>query len=138
MLAAAPIVGVVLAALSSFVIGGIWYSPGVFLKSWMEMTGTKDSDMKKRFPAAMAAMGVAALLTAWVLALAILYVKSVSGVSGIATGLEVSFILWLGISATTTVVTGVLEPRKISLMAMQAGNRLVSLLVMGLILGAFL
>ena len=35
-----------LAALSTFLIGGLWYSPAVFGKAWMRENGFKEEDMK--------------------------------------------------------------------------------------------
>lgn len=34
------------AALSTFLIGGLWYSPAVFGKAWMRENGFKEEDMK--------------------------------------------------------------------------------------------
>jgi drug/metabolite transporter (DMT)-like permease len=38
--------GITLAALSTFLIGGLWYSPAVFGKAWMKENGFKEEDMK--------------------------------------------------------------------------------------------
>jgi Protein of unknown function (DUF1761) len=132
------LVGVVLAAASAFVIGGLWYSPSLFLKPWMKMTGTTDADMKNGFPAAMGMMLVAALLTAYVLAHFMVYANASTGTTGITNGLETAFWAWLGLSLTTVVTSGALEPRNRMVMVITAGNRLVTLLAMGLILGAFM
>jgi len=36
------------AALSTFLIGGLWYSPTVFGKAWMRENGFKEEDMRGR------------------------------------------------------------------------------------------
>ena len=41
---------VVAAALSSFVIGGLWYSPAMFLKAWQRGAGLTDDQLKKGHP----------------------------------------------------------------------------------------
>jgi len=133
-----PLLGVLLAALSAFPIGSAWYSPGTFLTPWMKMTGTSDADMKKNFPRAMAYIGVASLVTAYILAHFIIYSKQATGVNGVTAGLETAFWAWLGISLTTIVVGSAMESRSAWVMAIQAGNRLVTLLAMGAIIGAFL
>jgi len=133
-----PIWGVLFAALSAFLIGGVWYSPTMFLNSWMKMTGTKDADMKKNFPVAMALMAVGALLTAYILAHFIAYTEQSTGTVGVAAGLQTAFWAWLGLSLTTVVAEGALENRSRMVMVINAGNRLVTLLVMGLILGLFM
>ena len=38
---------VVAAALASFVIGGLWYSPLLFHKAWMDANGLKEQDLRK-------------------------------------------------------------------------------------------
>jgi hypothetical protein len=38
---------VIAAALSAFVIGGLWYSPLLFQKPWMRANGLSDADLKK-------------------------------------------------------------------------------------------
>lgn len=38
---------VLVAGISSFVVGGIWYSPGLFGKAWMKDNGLTEDDVKK-------------------------------------------------------------------------------------------
>ena len=42
--------GVLLAALSAFLLGGLWYSP-LFAKSWMRLTGQSEEKLKSGNPA---------------------------------------------------------------------------------------
>ncbi len=37
---------VLVAGLSAFVVGGIWYSPGLFGKAWMKDSGLSEEDIK--------------------------------------------------------------------------------------------
>ncbi len=39
--------GIVLATLASFVLGFLWYHPGLFGRKWQEETGLSDSDLKE-------------------------------------------------------------------------------------------
>ena len=39
---------VLVAALVTFVIGGIWYSPAVFGKAWMQENGFTEESLKNR------------------------------------------------------------------------------------------
>lgn len=131
------LIGVVLAAISAMVVGSIWYSPSVLLKPWMKMTGTSDADMKKNFGAAMILMFLAALLTAYVLAHFMLYSAAYTGTNGVPNGLTTAFWAWLGLSLTTVVTGGAMESRDPRVMYITAGNRLATLLVMGIIIGLF-
>lgn len=38
---------VLVAGISSFVVGGIWYSPGLFGKAWMKDNGFTEDDVRK-------------------------------------------------------------------------------------------
>jgi hypothetical protein len=133
-----PWLGVILAALSTFIIGSLWYSPTFFLRSWQKMTGTTDADMKKKFGTSMAYMAVIGLVGAYILAHFIAYTQQATGISGISAGLQTAFWAWLGFSVTTTIAHGSLEARDSKVMVINAGNRLVTFLVMGLIIGAFM
>ena len=83
-------------------------------------------------------MGVGALLTAYILAHFMLYTHAYTGASGVMNGLQTAFWAWLGLSLTTTVAHGIMEPRDGMLMVINAANRLVTFLLMGLILGLFM
>ena len=133
-----PFWGVILATLSSFLIGSIWYSPTTFLKPWQKMTGTSDADMKKNFGSSMVWIGVSSLITAYVLAHFIRYTEHVTYATGVTAGVQTALWIWLGIGLTTIVTAGAMESRDKMVMAITAGNRLVTLLVMGIIIGAFM
>ncbi len=59
---------VVLAALSSMVVGSIWYSPSVFGKAWMQMTGVKPSGKASDATPSIVITVIVSLITAFVLA----------------------------------------------------------------------
>lgn len=131
-------IGVLLAAVSAMVVGGIWYSPTGFLKPWMKMTGTTDADMKRNFPIAMPVLFVVALLTAYIMAHVMTYASPMTGLTGISNGLSTAFWMWLGFGLTTVIAGGIFEPRDRMVMVIAAANRLVTYLLMGLILGLFM
>jgi hypothetical protein len=112
--------------------------PATFLPLWMKLTGTTDADMKKGFASSMAYIGITSLLTAFILSHLITFSMHYTGASGISAGLQTAFWAWLGIGATSIVTAGIMEPRSKMLLAITAGNRLVTMLVMGAILGAFM
>ena len=130
-------VGVLLATVSAFVVGSVYYSPSVFLKQWQKIVGADDAHMKKVFGSSMGYIAVASILTAYILAHFMVYAGNATGTTGVMGGLETAFWLWLGISLTTIVANGAMDPRPAKLMWIQAGNRLVTLLVMGAIIGLF-
>lgn len=126
---------VLLAALSSFVVGMIWYSKPVFGTMWSDMVKLSEKQQKAGMANAMGMSLIAALLTAYVVA----HVSFLSNVyfsnSFLQDSLNTAFWLGLGISATTLVTHDAFEQRRRKLTAINVGNQLVTLLTMGLIIG---
>lgn len=57
---------IVIAALASFLLGGLWYSPVLFGKAWQRETGLTDERLKQGNMARIFALSfVLALLAAW-------------------------------------------------------------------------
>lgn len=46
-MASVNLLAVVLAAFSAFVVGGVWYSPLMFVKPWMRECGLSEASVKK-------------------------------------------------------------------------------------------
>ena len=132
------VVGVLLAAVSAMVVGTIWYSKAVFGGQWMSMMGISDKDMKKGMAQAMVWLVGISLVTAFVLAQFIVYVHAYMGGGWLAAGFETALWAWLGLAATTIFAYGAFDPRDKKVLYINAVNRLVTLLVMGLIIGAFM
>jgi hypothetical protein len=130
--------GVLVSAISAMIIGTIWYSPAVFGKQWMKIIGLTDKDMKKSVNAVMTMMVVVSLLTAYVMAHFIVYTHAYAGGSWVSAGIQTALWAWLGISLTTILAHGLFEPRDKKVLYINAGNRLVTLLAMGLIIGLFM
>lgn len=66
------------------------------------------------------------------------YSAFATGTTGVMNGLETAFWAWLGISLTTTIIGGAMETRDAKVMYIAAGNRLITLLAMGAVLGLFM
>lgn len=130
--------GVILAALSAMIIGMIWYSMAAFGKPWMKMMGISDSDMKKKMAGAMVWLVIVSLVTAYVLAHFIVFTHSYVGGGWLTAGVETALWAWLGLAATAIFAHGVFDPRDKKVLYINVGNRLVTLVVMGLIIGAFM
>jgi hypothetical protein len=124
---------VVVAAVVKFAIGGVWYSPPVFGPRWGAIVGVSPDAFKARMVPAMITDLIASLLLAWVLA----NVLKFTGAIGLIPGVRVSFFLWLGFVAPPLMSTTVYEGRPIALFGINAAYWLVSMLVMGGIIGAW-
>jgi len=126
---------VVGAAVASMVVGFVWYGP-LFGKKWMKLSGVsmKDIESKKAgMPKTYAMAFVAALVTAYVLALFVDYTEAKTIMGGAVTG----FWLWLGFIATTELGSVLWEGKPKQLYLLNAAHGLVALLVMGAILAVW-
>lgn len=130
---------VLVAALSSLVIGGLWYGP-VFGKKWMALAGISPegmASMKLTPIQAMIGGFVVGLFTAYVLAHAIALFLSVFPMMGSdvwMTGVLFGFFAWLGFAVPMTAGAFLWEGKSWKLWGLNAAYYLVSYSVMGVIL----
>jgi len=129
---------VLLAAVSSMVVGSLWYMPAVFGKAWMKYTGVKP-DRSNMKPGQMAWMYgsvfVASLVTAYILAHVTFLANKFFGNSFLQDALTTAFWLWLGFTAARLYVHDTFENRRKKLTLLNAAHELVTVLVMALIIG---
>jgi len=130
---------ILVAAVSTMIVGFLWYSPLLFAKPWMREMGydpndkAKTQEMQKSAGPAYAGSFVASLISAFTLALILHGLNA----QGLDFGLMVSFHVWLGFVATVQ-FTGVLFMKQsLKLFTINTGYQLVSYLVMGAILTAW-
>jgi hypothetical protein len=116
-----------------FVVGGLWFSPVLFLKAWQGETGITDEQMKAGMPKAMGVDLIGALLMTFVLYHAVRY----AGAATPLLGAMVGAMAWLGFIAVTTVARVTYEGSSLKLFAINGAYNLVTLLVMGAILGSW-
>ena len=122
---------IILAALSTFLLGGLWYSPAVFGKAWMKENGFTEESMKganmiKIFGLAF----VLALISSINLAMFMGPEKDVS--MGAAYGFAAGF----GWVATFVGTHYLFERKSFKLFLINAGYSIVALTVMGVIIVA--
>ena len=126
---------VLLASVSSMVIGMVYYSNLLFGKQWKKLAKVDEKRFQKEMASVMPLVFVAALITAYVVAYVTFLYHNFFQTSWIGAGVVTALILWLGVSATTTFVHNSVDQRPSKLTAISVGNRLVSILAIGLIIG---
>ena len=124
---------VLAAAVANMIIGSIWYSPGVFGRTWMSLIGKRMEDMKGGAGRAYAAAFVVALILAYVLAHFVGYTQAYS----VGQGIQLGFWVWLGFVATTSTGDYIFAGRPRQLYFINNGYQLVTLLVNGALLAAW-
>jgi hypothetical protein len=127
---------ILVAGLSTMVVGFLWYSPLLFAKSWMREMGYDPNDkarmeeMKKSAGPAYGGSFVASLLSAFTLALILHGLR----LEGLHTGVMLGFHVWLGFVATVQFTGALFAKQSMKLFAINTGYQLVCYLVMGVIL----
>ncbi len=132
--------GVLLATVSSMVVGSLWYMPAAFGKQWMKLTGVNMEKMRKsQQPAAMAwvygSVFMASLVMAYVLAATAFLATRFTHDSYLQDTLMLALWLWLGFTAGRLYVHDTFEGRRKKLTILNSAHELVTVLVMALILG---
>lgn len=122
---------VIVAAFSSFLIGGIWYGP-VFGKSWMIEFGFTEDDLKKR--SIPKTFGLSLLLAF----IAALILEMFIGLEAdLIFGACAGFFAGFGWVATMLGILYLFEMKSLKAYLINAGYCIVSLTIMGIILGAW-
>jgi hypothetical protein len=122
------IFAVIIAAVIYFFLGGLWYSPKLFGHIWIEelkITAVKHDSLSYILE------GVIGLIMASILAL----FMSKMDLVNVGGGFLVALLIWVGFIATTG-LSGVLWGKKtLKLFFVHSGFLLVTLLLMGMIIG---
>ena len=126
---------VVLAMLSSMVVGSIWYSMRVFGAKWATLAKV---DMDKPGGSVwqpIAITAVVSLITAYVLAHVSFLSNYFFGHNFLQDALSTAFWMWLGFIAARFITHDVFEGRPGKLTLLNCTHELITLLIMGLIIG---
>ena len=124
--------GALVAAIATFLVGGVWYSPILFARPWMEAMGLSDADLKggtgKIFGASFVLQLVAAVNLAFFLA---------GGKASLTWGVTAGLLAGVGWVVTSLGTTYLFGRRPLRLFLIDAGYHAVSFTVMGAILGVW-
>lgn len=126
-------IAILTASVVTMIMGSIWYAKPVFGKIWMAGIGKTEDDLKKGTGSAMTVSFVCALITGYVLSHFIDYAAADS----FGEGMTVGFWIWLGFVGTVIAVNALFTQTSKTVMAINAGYQLVSLLLMAGILAAW-
>jgi hypothetical protein len=127
--------GIVLAAISSMVVGMVWYSRGTPIgKEWIKLTKS-DKKVARSLNGSLIVAFLMSLLLAYALAHITYLSYKFFGGSYLKNALSTAFWLWLGVALSRSLVHDSFEGRPYKLTAINTGNTLVTMLVMALVLG---
>lgn len=123
------------AAVASFVVGFIWYLPGVFGNAWMAMIGMSQKEMEDGKNTGMASSMVVGFIAQLIMAFVLYMFMEMNADTSPAGGAAVGALAWLGFVATTMLGSVLWEKRPVKLFLLNAAHWLVALIVMGFVLG---
>lgn len=126
--------GVVLAVLASMVIGSFWFNPKTFFPMWWKAIGKEGLDASQNSMPMGLVWGLL-VLAAFVQAVFISLMVHVMGNVSLVSGATAGFFLWLGFVAPSS-LTNKLFADRLKAWALEAGNHLITFVVMGAIIGA--
>jgi hypothetical protein len=125
-------VAVLVAALSGFAVGAVWYGP-LFGRQWLTVSGVQGDPEHIAIPGVYGVTLVMSLLAAIVLALVIHQLHT----TGILGGARIGFLLWLGFILTVRVTEALFNRTNMRLVMIDTGYRLVWAVLMGIILAVW-
>jgi len=122
-------------ALAYFFLGAVWYSPVLFSKTWVRLSGVKmNEDSRKKLPMMMLGSVLISLVMALTLALLLLGTQSIGHpVRGVMLGGLVS----VGIAFTAMALNNMYESRPLGLLLINWGYNFAGSLLICLILSAW-
>jgi hypothetical protein len=130
------LLAILVAGVSTMVVGFLWYSPLLFAKPWVREMGydlndkAKMEEMRKGAGPAYAGSFVAGLISAFTLALFLHWSRA----EDLHYGLMVGFHVWLGFVAAVQFTGALFMKQSMKLFAINTGYQLVCYLVMSAIL----
>jgi len=124
---------VLAAAVSTFVLGGLWYSPLLFGKAWMRANNFNDAEVQTFSKARMFGWSIVSSLV-----MAMNLAMFLGGPGTTATwGLAAGALTGLGWVAMAIAIVGLFENKSWAYIAINGGYMTIAFTIMGLIIGAW-
>ena len=125
-------VAVIAGAISTLVVGFIWYSKPLFAKQWMKLSGLSASDVKNGPGMGYALTFVTSLVMCYVLAV----FQGQAGVADWMAGAKVGLWASVGFAATAFASDTIFNKKPMNLFFITAGYQVVAITVAGAIIAA--
>ena len=129
-------VAILVVSVLSFLIGGLWYSPLLFVKAWMKEMKITPESMKAQNKSMAKTMGTAFLLTL-VSTVTLATVIASRHTASALSGAEIGLLLGAGLIAAREGTNAVFESRSFKHFSIVAGHDITLLVIQGAILGVW-
>jgi hypothetical protein len=128
-------IAILVAAVVSFFIGALWYSPLLFAKQWVKATGKSEEEIAEGSSTfAYILTFIAWLIATYVLAVIIDYGVNLYSSPQFLYGMLAAFLCWFGFVAAISLVHSLFAQRPTALWLIDSGYVLVAFLISGAIL----
>ncbi|NWG06234.1 MAG: DUF1761 domain-containing protein [Chloroflexi bacterium] len=125
---------------ASMVIGAVWFGPKTFFPIWWKAIGKSDGDDPGDSTIGMSLTWGLIIFSSFVqavfMSVFVDFLGNLSGGTSLLSGAMAGFLLWLGFVAPSS-LTNKLFADRLKAWALEAGNHLVTFVVMGAIAGAW-
>lgn len=127
------LLAVLVAAVATFALGALWYSPPLFAKPWQALVKMTPKQLKENMVASYIGSFFSYLITAYALAYFIDQLKAEDAMQGAIVGSLLAF----GFVVPITLSNALFHNTPRTLWLINTGYAVVSFLLMGVILGAW-
>lgn len=128
-------VAVVLATLSSMVVGSVWYARSVFGNIWIKLARVDMSKNRGNVATPIIVTFIVSLITAYVLAHVAYLSNQFFDHSFLQDTMSTAFWLWLGFTAARFITHDAFEGRPAKLTVLNISHEFVTIMIMGFIIG---
>ena len=128
---------VIVATLSTLVVGSVWYTPKVFGKRWMRLAKVDPKAAESAGIWPIVVTVIVSFLTAWVLAGASYISWEFYEGSFFTAAVVTAVLLWIGFTAARMITHDAFEGRPSALTTLNLAHELVTILVMAVIIGVW-
>ncbi len=128
---------VILATLSTMIVGSIWYTPRVFGNYWMKASGVTPSGNARDAALPIITTVIVSFVTAWVLSGATFIAWKFYHGGFFGNALVTGIVLWAGFTAARFITHDAFDKRPNGLTVLNIAHELVTVLVMSVIIGVW-
>ncbi len=128
---------VLVATLSTMVVGAIWYTPRVFGNYWMKAAKVTPSGNARDAAGPIITTVIVSFVTAWVLAAAVYVSRYFFGGGFLINALVTAVVLWAGFTAARFITHDAFDERPSGLTILNIAHELVTVLIMAAIIGVW-
>lgn len=128
---------ILVATLSTMVVGSIWYTPKVFGNTWVRLAKLDKTQLEKNGVWPILITVTVSFFTAYILAHIAFLSNSFFGNSFFVDSVTTAFWMWLGFVAARIITHDTFEGRRKKLTLLTISHEFITLMVMGAIIGWF-